>query len=130
MEVPIGVSRGVGSWESILPPSPSLHMPGHLPPAAPSHCYSCRALGCECVIGVPRGLSISAVPWQPCPQFYYTTYNIFMTFTCRVLGVGALNGIKRECILLTSPLKVKLHVDIEGGSRHFFPCNNMHQHHS
>ncbi|MEQ2242241.1 hypothetical protein ILYODFUR_033632 [Ilyodon furcidens] len=32
------------------------------------------------------------------------TYNIFMTFTCRAMGVGAVNGIKRECILLTSSL--------------------------
>ncbi|MED6240819.1 hypothetical protein ATANTOWER_028721 [Ataeniobius toweri] len=64
---------GLAPWESILPPSPSLPIPEHLPPATPSHYHSCRALGCRCMIGVPQGFSISAVPWHPVPQFYCTT---------------------------------------------------------
>ncbi|KAK5608238.1 hypothetical protein CRENBAI_002216 [Crenichthys baileyi] len=31
---------------------------------------------CGCVIGVPQGFYISAVPWQPGPQFYCTTYRL------------------------------------------------------
>ncbi|XP_047226652.1 uncharacterized protein LOC124871426 [Girardinichthys multiradiatus] len=66
----LGSAGELAPWETILPPSPSLPFPGHLPP---SHYLLCSALGCRCVIRVPQGFFISAAPWQPVPQFYCTT---------------------------------------------------------
>ncbi|MEQ2235115.1 hypothetical protein ILYODFUR_038360 [Ilyodon furcidens] len=69
----LGSAGELAPWESGLPPSPSLPILGHLPLPPPSQYHSWRGLGCRGAIGVPQGFSISAVPWQPVPQFYCTT---------------------------------------------------------
>ncbi|MEQ2257804.1 hypothetical protein ILYODFUR_038591 [Ilyodon furcidens] len=104
--VPIGVSRVAGTLgEHFAPQS----FPRHpcTPPSA-----NCITLPLMEDLGVRvRHWSAARIfhlygPMTACaPILLYNlntlTYNMFMTFTCRALGVGTVNGIKSDCILVT-----------------------------
>ncbi|MEQ2316531.1 hypothetical protein AMECASPLE_033395 [Ameca splendens] len=94
----LGSAWEVPPWESILPPSPSLHIPRNFSSPAPSHYYLwllqlLRVLGCRCITGVLRCPMAASDPDT-------LTYNIFLACTCRALGVGMLNGIQRGVCLI------------------------------
>ncbi|MEQ2300790.1 hypothetical protein AMECASPLE_029509, partial [Ameca splendens] len=105
MGVPIGVSRGAGSLGERFAPKFFPPHPWTLPSASSITIPLMEGLGVRvCHWSAARVFHLCS-PMAACgPILLYNldtlTYNIFMTFTCRALGVGALNGIKREDILV------------------------------